>query len=195
MGVANGTLRVRTMIVLSYPLATCVAVDLRRPPVFDLSLLKPQWRGTQPRADSKADLTACAIRADPCQDRSDAAVATTASRPARPASVLLWCVGSERGAARQSTTWQELPDPILTKPTLTLTGSPLRNPRTSKSADATRKPNGRSALSAARSVHISARIIRFTARANTLRTVRRGCNASSSDHDRLVLSPCDPCRC
>ena len=39
MGVANGTLRVRTMIVLSYPLATRVAVDLRRPPVFDLSLL------------------------------------------------------------------------------------------------------------------------------------------------------------
>ena len=43
MGVANGTLRVRTMIVLSYPLATCVAVDLRRPPVFDLSLLKPHF--------------------------------------------------------------------------------------------------------------------------------------------------------
>jgi hypothetical protein len=31
MGVADATLRVRTMIVLSYPLATRVAVDLRRP--------------------------------------------------------------------------------------------------------------------------------------------------------------------
>jgi hypothetical protein len=39
MGVADATLRVRTMIVLSYPLATRVAVDLRRP-VFDLS---PRW--------------------------------------------------------------------------------------------------------------------------------------------------------
>ena len=76
--------------------------------------------------------------------------------------------GSQRAAARQSTIQQALPDPKLTKPALTLTGSPLRNPRASKSADATRMPNGRSALSAARSVHISARIIRFTARANTL---------------------------
>src|SRR6516164_7557437 len=120
---------------------------------------------TSPRAAevSKADLTACAIRTDSYQDRSDAALAMAASRLARPGSVLFWRAGSQRGAARQSTTRQVLPDPMLTKPALKLTGSPGWNPRTSKSADAIRMPNGRSALSADRSVHISAQIIRFTA--------------------------------
>src|ERR1700757_4238710 len=59
---------------------------------------------TSPRGaeTSKADLTACAIRADSCQDRFDAAVATAASRPARPGSTFLWGAGRQRGAARQT---------------------------------------------------------------------------------------------
>ena len=86
---------------------------------------------TSPRAaaTSTADLTACAIRADSCQDPiATPTVARTASRRIQARFDL---VVARRQPPRGRTAVNDteaLPEPKPTKPALTLTGSPLRKP-------------------------------------------------------------------